>query len=322
MIADSTIITGNNDDRIQLVRGCPCLREFGEERVCLNNDDILPIKSITIDPHFFAQLESVEALRDFETDRDDLCYGLLNLDPRDGRVYCVSQGKAIIINSHYIRAGDVKEALNFVVPSQMGSDDVVCSACLYKYLVTLTDVFEGILSDSEKRIVILSYTQDLVNRIAYELSQGAINRHRNSIRPNPNQLSSKIRHLSEKHYQIVTVVDQAKDGDLRSLIDSYRGLSKMESVFLHQVLSLNQESDEVSALTFLRLMIGTARRILALHDDLRDMHLVVTSSGILTPEQEEILERTELVRRGSENDFRKLVSLLSEIDIRPAEKGL
>ncbi len=322
MITESTIIIGNQDNRIQLVRGCPCLREYGNERICINNDDIMHIKSIAIDPHFFAQLASVEDLKGFESEKEDLCYGLLNLDPRDGKAYCVSQGKAVMINSHYIQAADIRDALNFVAPSEMGNDDVICSSCLYKYLVTLTDVFENLMNDIEKGQVILTYTRDLVNRMAYELSQGAIAYHHNSMDMNVEGLHSKIQSLAERHYEIVSKIRSPDEGELLKLLDAYRKLQKLESIFLHQVLSLNQEGEQGSALTYLRLMIGTTRKILILHNELRDLNITVLSEGEITPVQEEIVKRTEALRRESENNFRRLIPLLSEIESRPQEKGL
>ena len=52
MMRDSGIIQGFNDQRLRLVRGCPCMKEFGEERVCINDDDVLHVKSIILDPSF------------------------------------------------------------------------------------------------------------------------------------------------------------------------------------------------------------------------------------------------------------------------------
>lgn len=289
------------------------MKQFGDERVCINYDDILPIKSITIDPHFFAQFESVDDLKEYQSDNDGLCYGLLNLDPRDGKAYCVSQGKAVMINNHYVQAGDIRDALNFVVPTEMGNDDAICSSCLYKYLVTLTDVLQGLLSDSERGKVILTYAKDLVNRIANDLSQGVISFHRNSIDSEHEEFDTIIQKLSEKHYEIVTSLREPKDDALRHLLDAYRKLYKLESVFLHQVVSLNQEEEEVSALTYLRLMVSTTRKILLLHDELRELNLTVLSQGEISSEQEEMLTRTNTTRQDAERDLRKLMPLLSEI---------
>ena len=322
MISDLTIITGSNDNRIQLVRGCPCMREYGNERVCINNDDVSAIKSISVDPHFFAQLESIEMLSEFESEKEDLCYGLLNLDPRDGIAYCVAQGKAIVINHQAIRAADIKEALNFVLPSQMGVDDAVCSSCLYKYLITLTDVFREILSDNERSSIVLAYTKDLVNLLAAELSQGSVSFQRNSLIARTEKFDQSLLLLSKKHYDRILNLDSPHSEDMELLIDAYRKLGKFESVFQHQVLSLNQDCDEISAVTYLRLMIGTTHKILSLHDELRNLRHVVMSSGLVSEEHEIIVDEIESIRKKSEMGFRKLVPLLSEIERRPTEKVL
>ena len=80
-----------------------------------------------------------------------------------------------------ISAADIKDALEFVVPTKMGNDDAICSACLYKYLVTLTDIFDDIISTEEKGKVIMDYAQDLVNRIASELSHASKNEDQSAI---------------------------------------------------------------------------------------------------------------------------------------------
>ena len=142
------------------------MKEFGDERVCINNDDVLPVKSMSLDPTFFAQLCSVDELHDFKSDREDMCYSLINLDVDSDNAYCVSQNREIRINKKTIRAIDIEEALDFAISSDMSGNEAICSSCLYKYLVTLTDLFEGLLSETERGEVILSYSRELVNKIA------------------------------------------------------------------------------------------------------------------------------------------------------------
>ncbi len=298
------------------------MREYGIERVCINKDNVLPIKSIAIDPNFFAQLESIEMLSEFESDREDICYGLLNLDPRDGIAYCVNRGDAITINRQAIRAADIKDALNFVLPSQMGVDDAICSSCLYKYLITLTDVFKEILSDSERSGIIITYTRDLVNLIASELSYGVIPSYRNSMIDRNERFDQSHLSISIEHYDLIFEMESTDSEDMKLLVDAYRRLSKFESVFQHQVLSVNQDCDEVSAVTYLKLMIGTTRKILSLHDEIRSLNHIVMNSGLILETHEKILGEIESIRRKSEIGFRKLVPLLSEIKVRPTEKVL
>ena len=156
MTLDSRILIGTSDDCIRLVQGCPCYREFGDESVCLNNDDILPISSISVDPRFFVSLSSHADLAEFKSDKEDMCYLLINLNKDDGHAYCVSRSKILTINNQPIHASDIENALQFVPISGVGDNHVICSSCLYKYLVTLSDVFGEIVSEEERNQIISS----------------------------------------------------------------------------------------------------------------------------------------------------------------------
>ena len=68
VIGNPGMPTDSIDDSSQLVKGCPCYREFGDEKVCLNNDSILPINAISVDPSFFNQLDSKAMLDEYKSD--------------------------------------------------------------------------------------------------------------------------------------------------------------------------------------------------------------------------------------------------------------
>ncbi len=315
MLSDGPIIGGRHDNRIQIVRGCPCLKEYGDERICINNDEITPIKPITLDPQFFAQLSSVEDLREFESTKETLCYGLLNLDPRDGNAHCISQGQSITLNQNDIKAEDIRNALDYVVLSGMGSDDVVCSSCLYKYLLTLTDVFGDLVSDEEKEMVIDVYARNLVNRIASDLNQGAETERTTRVN-GIHEFSLPTRDNTARRYEEINILSNRQDEEIHNLLHTYQNLQKLEIVFMHQVHALNRRENEGSSLIHLRLMIGTTRKILSLHDELRDLKLYVTDACSLTQSEESVLVKTEQQRQKSEKSFRKLMPLLSKIEVR------
>lgn len=133
-----TSLLNSGEGPFKLVKGCPCYKEFGTEKVCVNNDDVQPINSISIDPTFFGLMDSREGLAEFKSSNEGMCYLLISLDAEDGRAYCVSQGRQLKINNRDIQASDIKDALQFVSTKDITTDGVVCSSCLYKYLVTLS----------------------------------------------------------------------------------------------------------------------------------------------------------------------------------------
>jgi hypothetical protein len=325
MMPESSIILGSSDDRIQLVRGCPCMREFGGERVCINHDEVSSIKPITIDPLFFAQLGTIDDLEGYASEKTSLCYSLINLDPRSGTAFCVSQGREITLHNHVIRNCDIIDALSFVTASQMGNDEMICSTCLYKYLVTMTDVFEDILSEKERAEIIVKYSRGMVDRIAEEIIQDY---HCGQISGSYEQVvvDSNLRSVIEDRYGLATLSMhtnlQPKNEQVENLLECYRNLIKLETVFLHQSSLIKNEEDELGIITQLKIMVGTAKKMLSLHDDIRDASNLIIEENSFPPDLKERLEQAEDRRRRAEKHFRNLLSLLSEAAVRPARKLL
>ncbi|MFW9944240.1 MAG: hypothetical protein ACFFB7_04520, partial [Candidatus Sifarchaeia archaeon] len=99
---DSSVLEGTFGKGSRIVKGCPCLKEFGREKVCLNNDDVMPVTTITIDPVFFGNATSIEDLTDLRSSNDSMCYCLVFLDTDKEDTYCVSQGQIVKINGRRI----------------------------------------------------------------------------------------------------------------------------------------------------------------------------------------------------------------------------
>ena len=95
-----------NQSTTRLVKGCPCYRQFGDEKVCLNNDDVFPINAISVDPSFFEQISCIDDLAEYKSDRESMCYLLIYLDRQGGFCYCVSQGQRISINQKDVKTTD------------------------------------------------------------------------------------------------------------------------------------------------------------------------------------------------------------------------
>jgi hypothetical protein len=298
------------------------MKEFGGERVCINDDDVLPVKSMALDPLFFAQLCSVDDLEGFKSNREDMCYSLINLNQDTDFAYCVSQGKAIRINQKTIRATNIEEALDFAVSSDMSGNEVICSSCLYKYLVTLTDLFEDLLSEEEKGDLILSYSQDLINSIVSQLSQEGVLQNTNRLKSEREIIENQIEHLAigRKQLGLISLDTDSPEikGNFDVLLRVHKTLSRLESIFLFQVLSLHEAEDELTALTLLKFMVETADRILSTHDDIRSQRSALINFGISIETLDDLLDEREIHRRHAEKRFRNLLSLLSKVSSRPS----
>ena len=302
------------------------MKEFGDERVCINNDDVLPVKSLSLDPMFFAQLCSVDELHDFKSDREDMCYSLINLDVDSDNAYCISQNREIRINKKAIRATNIEEALDFAISSDMSGNEAICSSCLYKYLVTLTDLFEGLLSEAERGDVILSYSRELINSIATELSQDVIIHNGNHLRSEREIIETQITNLADERIKLSGISLETSSPEIKGnfdvLVRIHKTLSRLESIFLFQVLSLQEADDELTALTLLKFMVETADRILSTHDDIRSQRVSLIALGISINTLDSLLNERETHRRFAEKRFRNLLSLLSQVNSRPSQKAI
>ncbi|MFW9910637.1 MAG: hypothetical protein ACFFEF_18945 [Candidatus Thorarchaeota archaeon] len=298
------------------------MKEFGNERVCINGDDVLPIKTMSIDPTFFAQLCSVDDLSQFKSDREDLCYTLINLDMEEDTTYCVSQSKMIQINAKPVSAAHVEEALDFALISSNTSNEAVCSSCLYKYLITLTNLFENFLSDQEKSELILQYSKELVNKIASELSENVIQRYANAHLTNDEIIEVRIKEISKERENLGNIIHLTQSPEanviLSSLVSAHTNLYKLDSIFLFQVLSLNQAEDELTAITLLKLMLDTAKRILQTHDDIRSIRQRLIGQGEASIDLGEAMEQKEENRIKAEQRLRNLATLIAQISNRPS----
>jgi hypothetical protein len=131
-----------------------------------------------------------------------MCYSLINLNQDTDHASCVSQGKTIRINQKNIRATNIEEALDFSVSSDMSGNEIICSSCLYKYLVTLTDLFDDLLSEEERGELILRYSQDLIRSIATQLSQDVIAQNSNRLTYERKIIETQIEHLTRSRKQL------------------------------------------------------------------------------------------------------------------------
>ncbi|NHJ15007.1 MAG: hypothetical protein EAX95_15100 [Candidatus Thorarchaeota archaeon] len=310
-------------DNSRLVRGCPCYKEFGLEKICLNNDDILPINSIAVDPGFFGETKSIVDLLSYKSDNPSMCYLLIYLDEESGNTFCVSQGRELQINSKPVSAKEIEAALQFVLASDKASDGIVCSSCLYKYLMTLGETFEDLLSEGERTELISGYVKDLTTEMAIYLSGApAIG----SDAENLEMINARISNLVKLRGECARLIQSLKDTDAEieflKLVEAYRTLFRLEAVFLFQVVTLRESADQNISLDLIRFMVDMAERVLHTIDGIRESTIALHEREHVPQPLEDFLARHSEIRRSTETRFTDLIRILGQIETRTSQKGL
>jgi hypothetical protein len=108
------------------------------------------------------------------------------------------------------------------------------------------------------------------------------------------------------------------DEDLIDLVDSYRTLARLESVFLFQVLSLDDPSDETDPLSILRFMVGVSEKVITVNNAIREKTNSLVERDALPDNIREMLAQHSEARKTTEYKFSNLVSALHNIDTQTA----
>lgn len=299
------------------MKGCPCYRQFGNEKVCLNNDDVFPINAISVDPSFFEQISCIDDLAEYKSDKESMCYLLTYLDREGGYCYCVSQGQKININKKDVKVSEIDSALQFVTTTEKNRDGVICSDCLYKYLRTLGEASEGFLTDSERDEIVASYVKDISTRMAAELSgYSEINFSDKNYEQHVRLYIQKL-NQTRSQWASLTMKLKEKNGDkiLTELVDHYRALHRLEAVFLFQVLSLDENKEESDPLETLRFMIGVSEKVIMLSDLIREKTHDLLERKVMSKDLQDSFRKHSEKRKETEYKFSNLVRVLSEISV-------
>ena len=312
---DSRILSGDEKGIIRLVKGCPCYKEFGDETVCLNNDDVLPINPISLDPTFFTHTTSIEDLKEFKSDKEDMCYLLIYLDKENGKAYCVSQGKELRINKQDVKDKDIEDALQFVTYTELSSNGALCSECLYKYLVSCTDV--GIIPDEEERNEILAiYVKKIAIQMAMRLSDSK-SITSDKFEAHEEAIHKRIKELIEDRAFWISRISELKNKDeearLVELYEHYKQLARLESVFLYQVLTIAESSDIALSLGSIKFMVEVAERFINTSDSIRETTYELEDNGLLMTRHIMVLILYSERRKRTERWFHNLIRVLSQV---------
>ena len=297
------------------MKGCPCYRQFGDEKVCLNNDDVFPINAISVDPSLFEQISSIEDLAEYKSDKESMCYLLTFLDREGGYCYCISQGQRININKKDVKTTEIDSALQFVTTTDKNRDGVICSDCLYKYLRTLGEASEGFLTDSEREDVVSSYVKEVSSRMAAELSGYSENSLSDENYEQHVRLYIKKLNQTRSQWASLTMKLKEKNGDkiLAELVDHYRALYRLEAVFLFQVLSLDENTEVSDPLGTLRFMVSVSEKVIMLSDSIREKTHDLLERKAMDRDLQDSLRKHSEKRKETEYKFSNLVKVLSQI---------
>jgi hypothetical protein len=237
------------------------------------------------------------------------------LDRDGGFCYCVSQNQKIIINEKDVKVSEIESALQFVTTTEKSSDGVMCSDCLYRYLRTLGESSQGFLTDDERQEIIATYVRELATNMAIQLSGYEGDKDTTELN---NHLWSYLREInrSRSHWasMIVNMKKSGAEQDLLELIDAYRTLARLESIFLFQVLSIDDPDEETDPLSTLRFMVGISEKVIAVNNQIREKTHDLIERDALSENIKDMLSQHSESRKTTEYKFSNLVSALHEID--------
>lgn len=165
--------TGNQEQKstIKLVRGCPVYKVFGDERLCVNDDRVLEIEAIEIDPSIFSFHYDKDSMEEERATEGDVCYAAIYINYPDNKVYCISQGWILRIHGKDVPGDDLEDAMQFLSTKEITSSAEICSECLYKFILTLGDTFTDLLTEKEKTEEVKKYVDKFSLMIAVKHSQ-------------------------------------------------------------------------------------------------------------------------------------------------------
>ena len=266
---------------IKLVRGCPCFKVFGDEKLCVNDDDVLEIEAIEIDPTVFAYHTDQEAIETERATEDNICYAAVYVNYPDNRVYCISQGWVLRIYGKDVPANDLEDALQFLSTKDLTASAEICSECLYKFILTLADTFADLMSRKEKTDEVKRYVDKFSLMIAVKHSQmdemmrpiGTEDDVQEGIDHFEFLRSYLVQLLEQQNYWSELARDVLMDDTelwLRNLIQMRERLARFEFQFYSQTLQLRDINDFHLLIKMLQYILKTSNEILRLNDSIHD----------------------------------------------------
>jgi hypothetical protein len=250
---------------------------FGDERLCVNDDNILEIEAIEIDPSLFGFKPTKESLKEELAPEGNICYVAIYTDNIDNRVYCISQGWKLRIHNQDIRADDLKDALQFLSTKDLDASAEICSECLYKFLITLSSSFADLMTLKEKADEIKRYVDKFSLMIAVKHSQ--MDDMMKSI-GSEDEIDESIDHFAFLRQYLVQLLGQQEhwshlcaelkeEGSeewLLNLVEMRERLARLEFQFYSQTLQLRELNDFTMLIKMLHFILHSSSEILNLNE--------------------------------------------------------
>ncbi len=289
-----------------LVKGCPCLMEFGSEQVCINNDDVVPVYVLDVPVELAIDAIGTPEETVKESGGVKLCYSIVDIGQPDGQAYCALHRQQLKINSTPIRSSDIEDAIQFVLFTESEKNST-CSSCIYKYLVTMGGIFEEDISPTDARLMLESFLAKAEKPERRE-SKSTGEKYRSILRAHLRELVQEKKIWSQ-------IIDEQRDGDSQiygmhlELLDLFRQTSRMEMVLHHQLLALYDK--EKGPKTQPRLIRQAAIHLLRLCEKIHELDEILLEASV--PQETKATIREHMTNRERiEDGLRTLLSVLSQ----------
>jgi hypothetical protein len=262
---------------IKLVRGCPCYKVFGDEKLCVNNDSVLEIESIEIDPSIFSFHFDKESMEEERATEGNVCYACIYINYPDNKVYCISQGWILRIHGKDVPGNDLEDAMQFLSTKEITSSAEICSECLYKFILTLGDTFADALTEKEKTEEVKKYVDKFSLMIAVKHSQTD---HMMEPIGTEDDIEDGVDHFQFLRNYLVQLLDQqsywtrlgrelreegAEDWIL-NLIAMREKLARLEFQFYSQTLQLRDINEFNMLIKMLQYVLKSSDEIIVLNE--------------------------------------------------------
>ncbi|NHJ15008.1 MAG: hypothetical protein EAX95_15105 [Candidatus Thorarchaeota archaeon] len=309
---------------IRIIRGCPCYKVFGDEKLCVNDDRVLEIDAIELDPALFAFHKSKESMKEEKAAEDNVCYTSLYINYPDNRVYCISQGWKIRIHNRDVLGDDLEDALQFLSTKDLTTSAEICSECLYKFLLTLSDQFADTMTRKEKTDEVKRYVDKFSLMIAVKHSQMD-----SMMKPigTEEDIDEGVDHFQFLREYLVQLIEQqetwgslarefsAKDEQwLREIVEKRVLLARLEYQFYSQTLQLRDINDFNLLIKNLQYILKTSNEILdineVIHERIRSDRFKEEAKK---DERLKMLESYGEKARTVEHNFGNILQILSRL---------
>jgi len=310
---------------IKMVRGCPCFKVFGDEKLCVNDDSVLEIEVLEIDPSFFSFRPDRESMIEEQASEGNICYAAIFVNYPDNKVYCISQGWELRIHGKDVPGNDLEDALQFLSTKEARASAEICSECLYKFILTLGDTFADLMTKEEKTDEIKRYVDQFSLKIAIKHSQmdnmmesiGTEEDIENGVDHFGFLRKYLVQLLEQQHYwsdleQLFS--EENSEFWIQDLLRKRERLARMEFQFYSQTLQLRDINDFALLIKMLHYILRSSDEILLLNEDI---HNVICSDRF-----KEVVQREELLSplasyteksRTIEHNFGNILQILTKM---------